>query len=109
MQVRTINSKQTPFAAERAKAAPSDSPARGVNFPLIYFLAIPTDYPDKKFAYEFSKEPPILGEIAQCHAITTKPRDASISLGQRRRGLPARNNKIVQQLQAKAGSEIAPQ
>ena len=74
---------------------------------MIYFLTMALTYPDSKLACEFSRGLPLVGEIEECNVLTAKPRDASISLETWKRGLPARNAKIVAKLQQTAGTELA--
>ena len=87
--------------------SPPKSPASRVNFPLIYFLTVALTYPDDKLACEFPKGLPLVGKIAECNALTAKPRGAPLPLETWKRGLPARNAKIVETLKRAAGAELA--
>ena len=109
VQIKEINNKLTPLVSKWAPTLPPNSPASGVNFPLIYFLTIATAYPGNKFAYEFPKCPPLVGDIKECNVLTAKPRGASLSLDRWRRGFPARNRKVIEQLKRSARAEIALQ
>ena len=82
--------KLTPFAEECERTLPKDSADRGVNFPVSHFLTVATNYTDVKFDAESPKGLPLVGKVAQCNGVTAKAREASLSLGKRRKGLPAR-------------------
>ena len=70
-------------------------------------MTVALAYPDHKIACEFSKGLPLVGEIEECNVLTAKPRDAPLSLETWKRGLPARNTKIIEKLKRTAGTELS--
>ena len=60
VRIRGDGNKLTPLEKKCDTAPPRNSPAGGVNFPIIYALTVSTAYPDNKLSCEFSKAPPPL-------------------------------------------------
>ena len=59
-QIQQIDHNLSKLSTKWALTFPVDSPARRVNFPLIYFLTVALTYPDKKLASEFSQGLPLV-------------------------------------------------
>ena len=77
---------------------PEKSPARLINFPLIYLLPNALDYPDKQFTHDLSQGMPIAGPIAATPWLTARKKCAEMSYQEWKQGIPERNKKSTTEL-----------
>ena len=79
----------------RAAALPENSPAVGIHFPLVHFLAAKLNFPDTTLVKELALGMPIVGRVGACGSLTGRPRPAIATIQEWRRDMPARNAMIV--------------
>ena len=96
-----------PFRSRWIAAIPANSPAAGLNFPLIYFLTVHFAYGDGEFAKDLAHGMPIAGFVPAVGTLTPRYRSAVTTLERWRAGLPARNRVILERVKASHGSALA--
>ena len=90
-----LSTALTPLRSRWVAALPPDSPARNLNFPVMYFLPSHFAYDDKQFVKELAAGMPISGSIPASGVLRPRPTPAIVSLEQWRAPLVPRIRMIL--------------
>ena len=90
-------------------ALPPESPAIGINFPLISALATSIDYPDKDLVRDLATGMPIVGGIPECGTLTKWPRPATTSMQKWRKTIPERNAAAIKRVKGETDMALLEQ
>ena len=96
-----------PIRSRWAMKLPELSPARTINFPLIFSLTTKFGYDDTEFVRDLSMGMPIAGPIAPTPGLTTRKRAAQLSYVEWQRGIPQRNIDVINRVSKAQGSELS--
>ena len=69
-----------PLRKKRVANIPTDSPARGIHFPLISIIAKTYDYDDKQFSNDLSRGMSIVGHVEPQNGLTARSKGADSSV-----------------------------
>ena len=96
-----------PLRARWTHTLPLGSPARSFHFPLMYFLTNTLEYPDKRFIRDLANGMPIAGPIETTPGLVERKKHAELSYLEWKKGIPARNQKIIERVKKTQGTELA--
>ena len=86
-----ISSRLEPIRARWVNCLLPDSPARGINFPLMHLISVSLDYPDEKFVAELAAGMPIVGHVTSSNVLVRRRRAARSSIESWKKMIPTRN------------------
>ena len=110
MVLSTLSEVSAIMASKRttwAQRLPEGSPARSLNFPLIYLIVQTYDYEGALFARDLANGIPIVGHVPSSHVLTNRDRGANSSIGHRRNVIPMRHKLNVERAKRAHGTAAA--
>ena len=98
-----------PNRVKWAEALPVDSPVKGINFPLLHYVASTMGYPDTKLVNDLAVGMPIAGAVEAVPTLVSRKRPAPCSMETFREKIPERNAEAVERVRKDQGSDVARQ
>ena len=95
-----------PLRSRWISEIPANSPAAGIDFPLIHFIAAHFSYEDAEFATDLSHGMPVAGFPPAMGTLTPRYRPAVTTLESRRADFPARNRLVPGRVKATPGKPV---
>ena len=99
--------KLEPQRTSWASQLPENSPARNLNFPLMFWVANTLEFEDKDLVGDLFNGMPIAGPIKPVPTLTERPTIASVTLEQWRDEIPERNKINTERVKKSQGSAAA--
>ena len=95
-----------PHRAQWAAALPPDSPANGIDFPLIFFVGTTLGFPDTQLVNDLACGMPITGDMPPIPTLSSRKRKAPCSTESFTEGARARNAANIRRARKHQGTRL---